>query len=99
MNKMEQYEVPVLMKPLLPDDIKDKVTVNIEKLAKDLGGKLKTKQVWGKKHLAYPIKNHQEGYYVFFGLEIAPGKLKDFRTGMGLMNDVLRFMILREDEL
>jgi hypothetical protein len=35
MTKMPRYEVPVLMKPLLPDDIKDKVIVNLEKLGQE----------------------------------------------------------------
>ena len=96
---MPRYEVPVLMKPLLPDDIKDKVITNLEKLAKGLGGKLETKTVWGKKHLAYPINKHQEGYYVFFTLELPGNKMKEFNTGVKLMNDVLRFMVIREDQL
>jgi len=96
---MQKYEVPVLMKPLLPDDIKEKVVANLEKLAKSLGGKLDTKLVWGKKHLAYAIEKHQEGYYVFFTLELPGDKVSEFNAKVKLMNDVLRFMVIREDQL
>ncbi len=102
--------MPVLLKPLLPEDIKQKVITSIKDLAEKLGGTLEVKKdkegndmQWGKRHLAYPIvingSKHEEGYYIFFRLELPTTKLVEFRRGLTLMNDILRFLVIREDEL
>lgn len=107
---MNSYELPVLMKPLLPEDIKQKVITGIKDLAEKLGGTLEIKKdkegnelIWGKRHLAYPIivngSKHEEGYYVFFKLELPAAKVAEFRRGLTLMNDILRFLVIREDQL
>jgi len=96
---MQRYELPVLVKPLLPDDIKGKVVAKMEEIVKNLNGTLETKEVWGKKHLAYPIKKHQEGYYIFFTLELDPANIGELQKSLRLMNDVLRFMLIKEDKL
>jgi small subunit ribosomal protein S6 len=96
---MEHYEVALLLKPLLPDDIKNRVVGAIQKLTSSLGGELETKEVWGKKHLAYSIKGHEEGYYIFFKLELAPAQVKEFSRSLRLMSDVLRFLVIKETEL
>lgn len=96
---MRTYEVPVVVKPLLPEDVKAKVVPAISKLAEKNGGKLSIKDEWGKRHLAYAIKGIEEGYYIFFNLELEAAKLAEFEKGLKLIPDVLRFLVIREDYL
>jgi len=96
---MQKYELAMLLKPLLPDDIKTRVSGGISKLADKFGGKLTTKDTWGKKHLAYPIRKHEEGFYIFFTLEMDPAQLAKFQQELKRMDDVLRFLVIREDQL
>lgn len=96
---MEKYELALLMKPLLPEDIKEKVMAEVEKVVAKLGGKIEEKEVWGKRHLAYPIKGHEEGYYLFTTLEISSDKLDSLSKSLKLMSDVLRFLVLNEKQL
>ncbi len=99
-TSLRAYEVPVVLVPILPEDVKSRVIPAINELAEKLGGKISVKEEWGKRHLAYEIKGNEEGYYIFFKLEIAPVKVKEFEQELGRMNkDVLRFLVIREDKL
>lgn len=88
----------VLVKPLLPEDIKEKVLPEIEKLAKKVGGTVTIREEWGKKHLAYPIKGHEEGYYLFEELVIDPAQVSRFEREMKLIRDILRVIVILEED-
>ena len=92
-----KYELMVIIKPLLPEDIKSKVLARIEKLIEKAKGKISKTDAWGKRHLAYPIKRHEEGYYVVLDVEMPQENTKEFESELKIQNDVLRFMLIRED--
>lgn len=89
----------VIIKPLLPEDIKSKVLKKIEKLIDEASGQIKSTDVWGKRHLAYKIKSHEEGYYVLMNLKIPEEKVKEFEHDLKLQGDILRFLLIRKDRL
>lgn len=97
---IKKYEVPMVMLPILPEDVKSRVIPKLQKLVEELGGKLDVKEDWGKRHLAYKIKGNEEGYYIFFSLEIAPSQIKKLEQVFSRLNkDILRFLIISEDNL
>lgn len=98
-DSKRKYEVPVVMVPILPEDVKDRVIPSIEKTVKELDGTIKVKEDWGKRHLAYEIDGNEEGYYIFFKLEITPVKVKELEVAFSRMTDILRFLVIREDKL
>jgi len=91
------YELMVILKPLLPEDIRSGVEKKVEKLVKNAKGKVLGEDVWGKRHLAYPIKKHEEGYYIVYKLELAQDKIKEFKFELGLINDILRSLLSKEE--
>jgi len=91
------YELVLVLKPLLPEDLKTKVLKKVEEYIAQEGGKLGKKDIWGKKHLAFPIKKHEEGYYVLYNFSISTDKLKEFEKELTLMGDVLRHMVVKLD--
>ncbi len=95
---MQRYEIAILAKPLLPEDIKEKVMPLISEAITKLGGKSEEiKDDWGKKHLAYPIQGHEEGYYFFFDAELEPASVAKLEKSMKLMRDILRFLVIKEE--
>jgi small subunit ribosomal protein S6 len=96
---MQKYEVAILVKPLLPEDVKDKIIPAVQELATKLNGKSEVKADWGKKHLAYPIAGHEEGYYFFLKLELDSANVIKLEKELRLMRDILRFLVLREDQI
>ncbi len=95
MNK--EYELMVILKPLLPEDIRSGIEKRLETLIKKMKGSIKDTDVWGKRHLAYKIDNHEEGYYIVYDLELDPSKVKEMNEEIKLFNDIIRFILIRKD--
>lgn len=95
---MNKYEVLVILKPLLPDDIRRGTMQKVEKLISSQKGKVKKTEIWGKRHLAYEISGHRDGYYVLWGVELPAEAVKKFETEVKIIPEVLRYSILRVEE-
>ena len=52
---------------------------------------------WGKRTLAYPIKNHETGYYVIAQFESATEALPEYERAVKLNDSVLRHLIVLND--
>ncbi len=52
---------------------------------------------WGKRTLAYPINNHESGYYVIAKFESAVEALPEYERAVKLDESVLRFLIVLND--
>lgn len=87
----------LILKPLLPEDLKSKVLKKIENHLKNSKGKIDSQDVWGKRHLAYPIKKHDEGYYVVYQISIPSESATGFQHELKLMGDVLRYVLIRDE--
>ncbi len=97
---MEQsYEVMVVVKPLLAEDIKEKVMKKLNNLVKKHNGTLEVKDSIGKRLLAYPINKYKEGYYILYKMTVNPSYIKEIDHDLKLSDEVLRYIIIREDEL
>jgi small subunit ribosomal protein S6 len=60
-------------------------------------GRMVRQDVWGKRRLAYPIKRHQEGVYVFFTYD-GPGDVSNELERRFKQTDaVIRFMTVLKD--
>ncbi len=49
---------------------------------------------WGKRTLAYPIKNKEVGYYVVAKFETAPDRLPEYERAIKLDEQVLRYLVV-----
>lgn len=52
---------------------------------------------WGKRTLAYPIKNHETGYYVIAKFESAAEALPEYERAVKLDDSVIRHLIVLND--
>jgi small subunit ribosomal protein S6 len=92
---INKYELMVILKPLLPEDIRSGIQKRIEKYVKENNGEISATDVWGKRHLAYPIKKHEEGYYIVYNLTLDAEFSDKFQRELKLMNDILRSLLVR----
>jgi small subunit ribosomal protein S6 len=54
---------------------------------------------WGKRTLAYPIKNKEQGYYVVTQFESDQKLLGEFERAIKLDEDVLRYLVVINEGL
>jgi small subunit ribosomal protein S6 len=65
----------------------------VDKIIEEKGGKITLKEEWGKKRLAYPVKNFIYGYYILAEFDLTGEKLAEVDRALRMMNEVLRHQI------
>ncbi|GAB4163652.1 MAG: 30S ribosomal protein S6 [Candidatus Dojkabacteria bacterium] len=94
-NFVNDYELVIVLKPLLPDDVRKAIHKGIMELATSNGGSVEDTDVWGKRYLAYNIKGHNEGYYIVYGLKLDPASIMEIRRQLELKQEILRYMLVK----
>jgi len=97
-KKLNNYEMMIALKPLLPDDLRKQMHKEFVESIKKFGGDVLDVDVWGKRYLAYPIKNHNEAYYIVYDFTVSPENIAEIKRQMQLKQEVLRFMIVSMDD-
>jgi small subunit ribosomal protein S6 len=69
-------------------------------LTGDHGGEITAVDHWGKRQLAYPIDDKDNGYYVVTHFSAAPPALPEYERILKLDDDLLRYLVvINEGEL
>lgn len=92
------YELMVLTEAELADRDEKKIFSKIEEFLESKGKILKTSEL-GKRMLAYPIKKKKEGKYFVLDLALESLEVKSFSQKLALENNLLRFFILKKDDV
>lgn len=96
---MRKYEMMVIFKPNLSDEDLKIEEEKIKSFILDSGGEFESLLPWGKRKFAYPIKKMNEGIYNLFYFRMPQNKLNEFKTTLKLNDNVLRFMILKLEDM
>ena len=92
-EKDRKYEMLLILKSSLPENVRSGIQSKVEKIMEDTGMSLEKRDVWGKKYLSYPVKKHKEGYFVFYNLIYKNFSGDDFEKAMkafGIIPEILR---------
>jgi small subunit ribosomal protein S6 len=92
-----KYEFMGIVKPFLPEDVRLQLIKGIKKKISSSGGKVEKEDLWGKRHLAYKIKGHEEGYYVLYFIELPSEKVVKLEEELRMTNDLLRYILIKRD--
>lgn len=94
---MRQYETGFVLSPALSEE---ETTLFIQQMAEIVAqrkGRMVKQDVWGKRRLAYPIKRHEDGFYVFFTYD-GPGDIStEMERRFKQTDSVIRFMTVKKD--
>ena len=94
---MKEYELTVLIHPDLEVDIEAPIE-KVRALLKTAGGEIVSEVNWGKKRLAYRIKNEDFAVYFYFDVKLpadAPLKISNI---LNITDEVLRYLLVTVDE-
>ena len=94
---MRNYEIMFIVKPL-DEEATNAVITKFENLINSNGGQVDKIDRWGKKRLAYVVKDFTEGFYVLVNFSAVPATILELDRIMKITEDVLKFMIIRIDE-
>ena len=95
---MRDYELVVIINPSVADD---EVVATVEKTSQyitERGGAVTEVNQWGRKKLAYPIREFTEGHYVLTQFSMDPGLTTDLEASLELSEDILRYLLVKLSE-
>ncbi len=93
-----KYEGTFIFVPALEDAALDAAIEQVEKTISEAGGTPGEWDRWGKRRLAYEIKDQRDGHYTFLTFESEPGGIETMERLFRLDDNILRHMIIVKDE-
>ena len=94
---MRKYEVIFIVKPM-EEDATNAVIEKFSKLISDNGGTIEKEDRWGKRRLAYEIKDNTEGFYTLMYVNAEPACMSELDRVMKITDDILKHMIVKSEE-
>ncbi|MEM7334295.1 MAG: 30S ribosomal protein S6 [Chloroflexota bacterium] len=97
---MREYEVTIIIQPKLEEEPRNEI---IERVTGWLvGGEVTddnrpTTHHWGSRKMAYAIRNHKDGYYIHFEVNLDPQRIPDIERNMQYTEDLLRYLVVRKE--
>ena len=95
---MNKYELALIVSAKIEDDARAAVVAKAQDYITRFGGTVTEVEDWGKKKLAYDIQKMPEGFYYFIQFEAAPTVPAELEQRVRIMDNVLRFLVVRKDE-
>ena len=95
---MNKYELAVVVNAQIEDEERAAIINKYKTLIERFGGTVTNVDEAGKKRLAYEIQKMRESYYYFIQFDAeatAPGEIEQ---RMRIMDNVLRYLCVRQDE-
>ena len=95
---MREYELVFVISPEVPDENVGATTEKISQFVSNRGGSIDKVEPWGRRKLAYPIKDFREGTYVLLQFKMEPRHLTDLEASLRISEEVLRYLVVRLGE-
>ncbi|SJZ37709.1 30S ribosomal protein S6 [Anaerorhabdus furcosa] len=95
---MRKYEVMYIVNASLEDAKRQEVIESMHGIITNGGGKIVNVDEWGVKEFAYRIEDMTKGYYMVVTFEADNETVKEFERLMRINANIVRFMIVKQDE-
>lgn len=94
---MNKYELALVLNPTLDEETKAAEMTKVQELIARFGGTIEKIDDWGKRRLAYEIKKVNEGFFSFITFDAAATAPTEIESRVRIMENVLRYLIIRKD--
>lgn len=95
---MNKYELAVAVSAKIEDDERAAIVEKVKAYVERFGGQITNVDEWGKKRLAYEVQHMKEAFYYFIQFESAPTAPAEIENRVRIMENVVRFLCVRQDE-
>ena len=95
---MSAYELMYIVKPDLDDQAVQQEIEKVGQLIQTNGGQVKKVTPWGKRRLAYTVKENREGHYVVAEFDLEQAKVQEVERVLKISDSVFRHLLIRQDE-
>jgi small subunit ribosomal protein S6 len=95
---MNKYELTLVVSAKIEDDERAATVDKAKAYVERFGGKITNVDEAGKKKLAYDIQKMSEAFYYFVQFDAEPTAPAEIESRVRIMDNVLRYLIVRTDE-
>ena len=95
---MNKYELAVVVSAKIEDEERAAVIEKVKALIERFGGNVTNIDEWGKKRLAYEVQKMKEAFYYFIQFESEATAPAEIENRVRIMDNVIRFLCVRQDE-
>lgn len=95
---MRKYETVFILRPELDEEKTTEALEKYRSLIENNGGEIASIDKWGKRRLAYEIKDTKEGIYIISKFNADPKAASELDRIFKISDEILRHIIVREDE-
>lgn len=95
---MNKYELAVVVSAKIEDDERAAVVDKCKALIERFGGTITNVDDWGKKRLAYEVQKMKDAFYYFIQFDAESTAPIEIETRIRIMDNVIRFLCVRQDE-
>ncbi|NLY42654.1 MAG: 30S ribosomal protein S6 [Clostridiaceae bacterium] len=94
---INKYETLFVINPNLGEE---EIAGLVEKFKSliESAGQLESVEEWGKRRLAYPIKNLNEGYYVLINFSAEPSFPQELERNFKITDGIIRAIVVKIGE-
>jgi small subunit ribosomal protein S6 len=93
------YDLIFICRPETPEEDINKIVTTLEQTAGERAGKVEKVEKWGTRKLAYRVRKHREGYYVYLVLRSTQGEMiKELERRLKVADPVIKYLTVRLDE-
>jgi len=89
------YELVLVISPEIEDDLVNATLEKVHRFINEKGGIISSVEQWGKKQLAYSIRQSMEGNYVLTRFKFKPALSKDLEANLGISEEILRHLLIK----
>ena len=94
---MNKYELAVVVSAKLEDDERAATVEKVKEQIARFGGTVTGVDEWGKKRLAYEVQKMKEAFYYFIRFEADSKAPAEIESRVRIMDNVIRYLCVRQD--
>ena len=89
------YETIFIIDPTLSEEDTEALASKFKSMIEEAGS-IEEVDVWGKRRLAYPINDLNEGYYVLINFKSKPEFIAELERVYGITDGIIRNIVIRK---
>ncbi len=91
---LRDYELTIIVAPDGGEETYEVTITKVNDYVTGSGGEVVAVDRWGKRRLAYQIKQYLEGSYAVFTFKMAPGAADELERSLEISEDVIRHLLV-----
>ena len=95
---MRKYEIMYIIRPNIEDEAKKALVERFNNVLVENGAEITDQKDWGKRRFAYEIQDFRDGYYQIVNVSSEPAAVQEFSRLARINEDILRHIVIKEDE-